>query len=308
MIRSVFCIVLTFGVLSLFAAATPSFGSRQAEVSAEVPDWADEFSREGRPDAAKWTYERGFVRNEEWQYYTDENAYCSNGWLVIEARQVDLPNPGYVVGSKDWRFRSPRLTLTSAALETRGRRSFGYGRIDVRAKIDAKGTLWPAIWLLGDRHTGEPGGERWPECGEIDVLEYYNDAIYANFCWLDDFNGWNKGKPRRQSKWNTTIRPLSGYLARDPAWAEKWHVWSIERTHEAVSLYLDGELMNVQVQTAATNPEGCRARHPFREPMYLILNLAVRAHEHDSPVAPTYPARFLVDYVRYYEFHNSAAR
>lgn len=301
MLKKIHCLSLTLGALPLFATATPSFGSRQAEI-AEAADWADEFAGEGRPDSAKWTYERGFVRNEEWQYYTDENAYCSNGWLVIEARQVDLPNPGYVAGSKDWTRKSPRITLTSSALETRGRKSFGYGRIDVRAKIDAKGTLWPAIWLLGDRYTGEHGGEPWPECGEIDVLEYYNDSIYANFCWLDDFHGWGGDRPGRQSKWNTTIRPLRDFQAKDPAWAEKWHVWSIERTSEAVSLYLDGELMNVQVQTAATNPRGCRTRYPFRGPMYLILNLAVRSHEHDSKVAPVYPAQFLVDYVRYYEF------
>jgi len=36
--------------------------------------WADEFDRDGRPDSNKWTYERGFVRNEELQWYRPENA------------------------------------------------------------------------------------------------------------------------------------------------------------------------------------------------------------------------------------------
>ncbi|MEO8078535.1 MAG: hypothetical protein ABI818_19575 [Acidobacteriota bacterium] len=27
--------------------------------------WADEFARDGEPDPANWTYEQGFVRNQE---------------------------------------------------------------------------------------------------------------------------------------------------------------------------------------------------------------------------------------------------
>src|SRR5438128_1706573 len=43
--------------------------------------WADEFNKEGKPDATAWRYEKGFVRNEEAQWYTEENAYCKNGFL-----------------------------------------------------------------------------------------------------------------------------------------------------------------------------------------------------------------------------------
>ncbi|CAG0979186.1 Beta-glucanase [Anaerolineae bacterium] len=32
--------------------------------------WADEFDQDGLPDPAKWSYEEGFVRNRELQYYT----------------------------------------------------------------------------------------------------------------------------------------------------------------------------------------------------------------------------------------------
>lgn len=36
--------------------------------------WADEFDRDGPPDPAKWAHERGFVRNQELQWYRPENA------------------------------------------------------------------------------------------------------------------------------------------------------------------------------------------------------------------------------------------
>src|SRR5438132_11124506 len=53
--------------------------------------WADEFDRDGRPDSTKWTYEHGFVRNEELQWYRPENARVEHGQLIIEARASGFP-------------------------------------------------------------------------------------------------------------------------------------------------------------------------------------------------------------------------
>lgn len=65
--------------------------------------WSDEFNNDGLPDTSNWQYERGFVRNEEDQWYQPENAFCKNGSLIIEARKEQKPNPGYIKGSSDWR-------------------------------------------------------------------------------------------------------------------------------------------------------------------------------------------------------------
>ena len=34
--------------------------------------WADEFNKDGAPDSSNWSYEKGFVRNEEDQWYQPE--------------------------------------------------------------------------------------------------------------------------------------------------------------------------------------------------------------------------------------------
>ena len=57
--------------------------------------WCDEFNTNGPPDPANWNYERGFVRNHELQWYQPENAFCTNGLLVIEARREHKPNPDF---------------------------------------------------------------------------------------------------------------------------------------------------------------------------------------------------------------------
>src|SRR6516162_11877794 len=47
--------------------------------------WADEFDKDGAPDPASWTFEHGFVRNQELQWYQPQNAHVERGMLVIEA-------------------------------------------------------------------------------------------------------------------------------------------------------------------------------------------------------------------------------
>jgi len=58
----------------------------------EAPDgyrlvWADEFEKDGKLDDKRWTYEKGFVRNNELQWYQKENAFCRKGFLIIEGRR-----------------------------------------------------------------------------------------------------------------------------------------------------------------------------------------------------------------------------
>ena len=65
--------------------------------------WADEFDKDGPPDPCNWTYERGFVRNRELQWYQPDNARCENGLLVIEGRRERKANPGYKPSSRSWR-------------------------------------------------------------------------------------------------------------------------------------------------------------------------------------------------------------
>lgn len=261
-VSAVLCGVVLTGLFAVSAAA------ETLELT-----WSDEFSVDGRPDPEKWGYERGFVRNQEWQRYTDRNAYCSNGWLVIEAR------------------KDPRLT--SASVITKGRKSFGYGVLEIRAKFEAKQALWPALWMMGDTYPMCA----WPCCGEIDIFEYYDDSVLANLCWADSPTG--KG-PRQ--KWNTKKIPMKTFTDRDPEWKDKWHVWRLERQHDHIVLSLDGEVVNSQMQAFTANAIGLEPRFPFREPMYLLMNLAVKGHPLDTTEPASYPARFLVDYVRFYEY------
>ena len=107
--------LMAFGLVTNAALSAPTFAvaSAQSEASSGPPArypgyqvvWADEFYRDGEPDAKNWTYERGFVRNRELQWYRPGNARVGAGLLTIEARRERVPNPAFQSGSTDWRNR-----------------------------------------------------------------------------------------------------------------------------------------------------------------------------------------------------------
>ena len=138
--------------------------------------WSDEFDGSGPLDNTKWTYEEGFKRNRELQWYQGENAFREDGFLVIEGRRENRPNPTHVPGSDDWRTQRPSIEYTSASVITRDLFDWEYGRLEVRAKVTNYTGTWPAIWTLGVDC-------EWPSNGEVDVMENYGGDILANFAW-----------------------------------------------------------------------------------------------------------------------------
>jgi len=243
--------------------------------------WADEFERDGPPNPADWTYERGFVRNDELQWYQRENAFCRGGLLVIEARREKIVNPDHDPQSHHWARRRSQAEYTSASVTTQGRHDWLYGRFVMCGRIDTRGGLWPAFWTLGTARL-------WPGCGEIDVMEYYQDKLLANACW----------QGRRQAAWDATERPLETF--GDPEWSSKFHVWQMDWDAERIRLAVDGQLLNEIDVAVAVNADGAKSQ-PFREPHYLLLNLAVGGTRGGDPAQTEFPARFEVDYVRVYQ-------
>ncbi len=252
--------------------------------------WHDEFEVDGSVDSAKWNYERGFVRNHEYQWYQEENAYVKDGILILEGRLDSIVNPRYDSESRNWKHNRAYARYTSASINTRGKFSFRYGRLEVRARIPAVVGSWPAIWTLGNDMP-------WPSNGEIDVMEYYHvngePTILANLAWGDD--------RANHAVWNSKRVPYSHFSDKDPYWNEKFHVWAMEWDEDDVRLYLDDELLNSQKVNEAKNGRIGNYTCPFSQPHYILLNLAIGGDNGGEPVADAFPMRYEVDYVRVYK-------
>jgi beta-glucanase (GH16 family) len=242
--------------------------------------WSDEFDVDGAPSSANWGYEKGFVRNEELQWYQPDNATVSNGILTIAAQKVHVMNPNYQSGSSDWKKNRQYYDYTSTSMTTSGKHSWQYGRFEMRARIDTRQGSWPAFWILGDSTS-------WPQSGEVDIMEYYANKVLANVCTPNGSN----------CTWDSTNQSPASLGSN---WSSEFHVWAMEWDSQHIDLYLDGK----QVNTYNVSTAGSGSSNPYStKKFYVLVNLAIGANGGD-PSNTTFPITYEVDYVRVYQKAN----
>mgnify|MGYP002520808593 FL=1 len=255
-----------------------------------VPVFSDEFLNEGRPDASKWRYERGFVRNSEPQWYSDalQNVAVRQGVLELIARKETLsqPNPDFVKAppavQASWPKQTTHIRFTSGSIDTKGKFAFRYGKMEVRARLPKGQGVWPAIWTLGVQR-------RHPDCGEIDVMEYVWSSQQTVWSTLH-FVGSRDLPQRVRSGGFTGASVLDG----------AWHVYGMEWSAEKIIFTFDGMPYFTFPLDLANRPDGS---NPFREPHYVKLNLALGAPGNwggklDETILPQ---TFAVDYIRIWQ-------
>lgn len=272
------CTYLHFIVLASCAPSEKPTEAAAADSAYQVV-WQDEFEVDGQPDPNNWTYEEGFRRNQEDQWYQTDNAVCKDGFLVIEARRERKPNPNYQPDSEDWRENREFIEYTSSSLLTRELHTWQYGRFEIRAKIDTSPGMWPAFWTLGENDV-------WPACGEIDIMEYYRGMILANTAWAG---------PEEKTTWDIIEKAVASF--NDPDWADKFHVWRMDWDETAIKLYVDDQLLNTTELEKTINQRG-DIENPMKQPHYIIVNLAIGGTNGGDPSSTEFPRKYVIDYVR----------
>ena len=246
--------------------------------------WKEEFNYSGLPNAKKWSYEVGHIRNNEKQYYTNarkENAWVSNGVLAITGKKESFPNESFKRGSGDWKTQDSTAQYTSASINTLGKVGWKYGRIEIKAKLPHGRGIWPAIWMMGTNRS-EVG---WPKCGEIDIMEFVGNQpkdIYGTMHFPDPNAEGNKSNGNKITSEN---------LKND------FHLYAIEWNEKTIDVYFD----NNKYHSFSIDSAGVGEDNPFRKPFYLLLNLAMGANWPGPIDDSVLPQQFLVDYVRVYE-------
>jgi beta-glucanase (GH16 family) len=260
--------------LSACAASPAQAPAAQAPAATPVPApegyrlvWHDEFDS-AAIDTSNWNFNEGAGGwgNGEAQFYTarPENARVEDGLLIIEARQEKYEGSYY----------------TSARLKTQGLQEFQYGRIEARLKVPSGVGLWPAFWMLGSSFDGS----NWPDCGEIDIMEYVGrepDLV------IGTVHGPGYSGALGISQWNR----------REENIADDFHVFAIDWTPGRIDWYYDG----VKYHTVTREDVGDRT-WVFDQPFFVILNLAVGGTLGGMiGLDTTFPAQLQVDYVRVFQ-------
>ena len=278
--KKILSIILTTTMVLGLIPCIPCVKQVKAESSWKLV-WSDEFDGDSL-NTNVWTRETGGSGwgNNELQYYTDrtENSYVSDGTLKIVAKRENYSN----------------CRFTSARLKTAGKKSFKYGRMEARIKVNGgnQDGVWPAFWMMGD------DGTSWPWCGELDIMEHANSRNYVEGTIHWNAGGSSYNTPYNHKYWGSYSVPAYYYYSDNNNGINGWHTYGVIWDENTIKWYVDNNIY----LTAYLNDDNAYA---FRKNHYFLLNLALgsNATGYTGNIAPNdsfQSATMEVDYVRAY--------
>ncbi|MCD6660838.1 MAG: family 16 glycosylhydrolase [Lentimicrobium sp.] len=227
--------------------------------------WNDEFDGNAL-NTQSWTYETGAGGwgNNELQYYRSENTSVDGGVLTIEARKESFQGSNY----------------TSSRLITRNKKTFTYGRVDIRALLPKGQGIWPALWALGNNITTVG----WPACGEIDIMEMIGGSNREKT--VHGTLHWDNGGHAQYGQ---------SYTKSTGTFFDEYHVFTIIWDANTIKWYVNDIKFNEVDITPGHMTE-------FHAPHFFIFNIAVGGNWPGSPnETTTFPQQLKVDYIRVFQ-------
>ncbi len=180
--------------------------------------------------------------NNEKQCYRNDHHHCfiEDGILNILATK-----------------ESGQCPYISARITTKGKHHFHKGRFHVRAKMPIGQGSWPAVWFLG---LPDPGTiRRWPDVGEIDLLEFAGNRPDVVSCALHT-------KTFNHKMGNSRNERLAVPLLQE-TFNDFVMIWD----DDAITIHVNDVLMS----RFERKPGDTADEWPFDKPYYMLLNLAV---------------------------------
>lgn len=229
----------------------------------------DEFNTNGSFDTTKWTY-ASRLQSAWAKFLTEGSDYVnqSNGNLVLrlDDKQID----------------GDPLPYHSGGIQTAGKFSFTYGKVEVRAKFNKGKGSWPAIWMMPES-SSEFGA--WPKSGEIDIMEHlnYEDVIHQTVHTAGGTNAKGASASTHQAKYNV----------------DDYNLYSVIWTRENIQFLVNGVVTYTYAKAENANFE----QWPFDKAFYIILNQSGGAGwsgaiENKNEL----PFEMQIDYVRVYQW------
>ncbi len=274
--------------------------------------WSDEFDQP-TIDATKWGFDVDCWGggNNERQCYTAsrDNAAVVDGKLVISALHQRASGPAFPRSQQTTAAnRAAKATrdYTSSKLTTRGKASWRYGRIEVRALLPQGQGTWPAIWMLPDDDAYGP----WAASGEIDVLEAVNLGVSCKTC-PGGREDTILGTLHFGGKWPANLH--KGTEVHAPEVLEGFHNYAIEWQHDRIIWQIDGRTYAERTVDEWLTSGSKATGAPFDQRFHLILNLAIggglaEARGTGGVSASGFPKRFAIDWVRVWQKRDQRAR
>lgn len=174
----------------------------------------------------------------------------------------------------------PKEYLTGG-IYTKGKVSVGFGKVEVRAKLEGAQSAWPAIWML-------PEGGTWPKDGEIDIMERLHKNPFIHQTVHSDYT--EVVKEIKNPPYGTTT----------PFKTDKYNVFAVE-------ILPDSLVFSVNGTTTFTYPKlkpEIEGQYPFGTPYYILIDMQIGASWMEKPNPEDFPIEMKVDWVKFYELEQ----
>ena len=255
---------------ALLPALIAPMQSARAQDIATTPDWNDEFDGTSI-DTSKWTAaDFPSPRNGEIQYYRPGNVYVQGGQLSIKSEQQNFNGSNYISGQ----------------LYSEGKKSFRFGRFEIRARIPKNQGIHNSLWLLGNGCSINSNASNcsWPGPGaeEIDILETFN-------------GGTNQYSVGGHAGPAVDVNNPQSCTIGTPDLSSAFNNFEVE-------WYPGGTLVFY-----FNGVEKCRKTFPnnYNSPLYYILDTTVGGVTGNPDGSSSWPQLLEIDYVRHYPLTSS---
>ena len=237
------------------------------------------------PKEAKWTlvWEDDFKRNQldttKWAKIprgkSDWNNYMSDYDKLYEVKEGNLVLRG--IGNEV--LPNDTAPFLTGGVYTKGKRTFGFGRLEIRAKLNPAKGAWPAFWML-------PNDAKWPDGGEIDIMKRLShdkliyQTVHSRYTQTDSLR---------------LNPPASSIVGMNP---NNYNVYALEKYPDSLVFYVN-DTRTKNYPRIKTDHEG---QFPFADQeFYLLLDMQLGGSWVGAVNPDELPVEIYVDWVRYYE-------
>lgn len=265
----------------------------QQENSEWVKIWGDEFSG-NTMDSKRWVTQgwRGSV----W------NRFCSmtpNGHKLVNVFDDGYYNSYCFKMPEDIKKSEQNVDMISGAINSSGRFTMTYGRIEARAKTRKHTGNFPAFWMMPSGSTLSGSLNKWPNNGEIDIWESINaqDAVHTTI-----HSGWTYW---RSNGWPQPSQQSPASTKQTGANMDLWHVFALEWDENELRFFVDGEQVFTYKNMHYSEPGSQYYLEdvcwPFNKPFYVIVNQSVGNGSWAAGPDMNFEYLTQFDYVRAYQ-------
>lgn len=227
--------------------------------------WKEDFKKD-RLDPNKWSkIPRG---TSDWNNYMSYHDNCydiKKGNLILRGiiNDVDKQDTArYITGGI---YTKDKMTIT-------------YGKVEIKAKLEGAKGAWPAIWML-------PQYGKWPEGGEIDIMERLNNDSIAY----------------------QTVHSYYTHVLKIADTPKHGGIGPIDRDDYniyAVEIHPDSLVFSINDNHTFTYPRiqtDKRGQYPFGTPYYLLIDMQLEGSWVGNADPKDLPVEMKVDWVKFYK-------